>query len=62
MQGKAKDAAKQVINQLPDEATFNDIMHELYVSQKIETELQAVEEGRTIPHDEVKQRLLSREN
>ena len=62
MQGEAKDVAQQAIGQLPDEATFNDIMYELYIRQKIEVGLQAVEEGRTIPHNEVKRRLLSREN
>ena len=62
MQGTAKDVAKQVIDQLPDEVTLDDIMHELYVRQKVETGLTAVAQGRTVPHDEVKQRLLSRED
>lgn len=62
MQGTAKDVARQLIDQLPDEATLDDIMYELYVRQKIEAGLQAVEEGRTIPHDEVKRRLLNRES
>lgn len=31
-------------------------MYELYVKRKIEAGLKAVEEGRTIPHEEMKRR------
>jgi predicted transcriptional regulator len=33
-------------------------MYELYVKQKIEAGLKAVAEGRTVPHEEVKCRLM----
>ena len=56
----AKEAAKQIIEHLPEQATWDDIMYELYVKQKIEAGLKAVEEGRTIPHDEMKRRLLAK--
>ena len=35
-------------------------MYELYVKQKIEADLKAVEEGRTIPHEQVKARIMAR--
>ena len=54
----AKDAARQIIEQLPEQATWDDIMYELYVKQKIEAGLQAADEGRTVPHEEAKRRLL----
>lgn len=57
----AKEQAIRLIDHLPDQATFNDIMYELYVKQKIEAGLQAAEEGKTIPHEEVKKRLLNRD-
>jgi predicted transcriptional regulator len=60
MSHSAKDEAKRLIDELPENATLNDIMYELYVKQKIEAGLQAVKEGRTIPHEEVKRRLLNR--
>ena len=53
-----KDMAREVIEHLPDTATFDDLMYEFYVRQKIEAGLQAANEGRTIPHDEAKRRLL----
>jgi predicted transcriptional regulator len=56
----AKDAAQQVIEHLPDQATWDDIMYELYVKQKIEEGLADVEAGRTIPHDQLKAELLGR--
>jgi hypothetical protein len=30
----AKDAARQIIEHLPEQATWDDIMYELYVKQK----------------------------
>jgi predicted transcriptional regulator len=56
----AKDAARQLIDQLPDTATFNDIMYELYVKQKIERGLQDSREGKTTPHEEVRKRYQQR--
>ncbi len=58
----AKDAARQIIEQLPDQATWDDIMYELYVKQKIEEGLADIEAGRTIPHDQVKAELLGHGN
>jgi predicted transcriptional regulator len=54
----AKQAAKQIIEQVSDQASWDDIMHEFYVKQKIEKGLKAVEEGRTVSHEEAKRRLL----
>ncbi len=56
----AKEAVRQTIDRLPDQATWDEIMYELYVKQKIEAGLKAVEEGRTIPHEEMKRRLLAK--
>jgi predicted transcriptional regulator len=57
-----KDIAKEVIDRLPDDAGWNDIMYELYVKQKIETGLAAAAEGRTVEHDELKRQLLGDAN
>ena len=56
----AKQAARDLIDHLPEQASWDDIMYELYVKQKIQAGLKAVEEGRTVPHDEAKKRLLSK--
>ncbi len=54
----AKEAARQIIDRLPDQATWDDIMYELYVKQKVEAGLKAADEGRTVSHEEAKRRLL----
>ena len=53
-----KEMARELIEHLPDTATFDDIMYEFYVRQKIEAGLKAVNEGRTLSHDEARKRLL----
>jgi len=55
-----KQTAKELIEHLPHQASWDDIMYELYVKQKIEAGLKAVAEGRTVPHEEVKRRLLDK--
>lgn len=54
-----KEEAKRLIDKLPDDATWDDIMYEVYVRQKIDVGLTAAEEGRVVPHDDVKKRLLA---
>ena len=54
----AKEAARQIIERLPDQATWNDIMYELYVKQKMEEGLADIEAGRTISHEALKAEIL----
>lgn len=56
----AKDAARDIIERLPEEATWDDIHYELYVRQKIEAGLADVAAGRVTPHEEIKAQLLDR--
>jgi predicted transcriptional regulator len=55
-----KEEARQLVEKLPEEATWDDLMYEIYVRQKSQAGLDAVEQGRIVPHDEVKQRFASR--
>lgn len=54
----AKQAARQIIELLPDQASWDEIMYQLYVKQKIEMGLSDVRAGRTVSHQEVKAELL----
>ena len=58
--GTVKDQARQLVESLPDHATWDDLMYEFYVRQKIAVGIQAADEGRVVPHEEVKKRFLSR--
>ena len=57
----AKEQAIDSISRLPFDATWEDISYCLYVSRKIEEGIKAAQEGRTVPHDEVK-RLFAQGN
>ena len=48
---------RTIADHLPDSASYVDAMYELYVRMKIARGMQAAEEGRVIPHDEVKRRF-----
>ncbi len=54
----AKQAARELIEQLPESVSWNDLMYELYVKQKIEEGLQQLDEGHGISHEQAKRRLL----
>ena len=57
-----KETAKQLIDHLPDQSSWDEIMYELYVKQKVEAGLKASEEGRTVSHEDAKRRLLGNED
>jgi len=52
-----KEAVLEAIQALPDDATFEDIEYHLYVRARIEEGLRAADEGRVVPHEEVKGRM-----
>ncbi|NLD26663.1 MAG: hypothetical protein GX661_04805 [Acholeplasmataceae bacterium] len=54
-----KDEAKRIIEDLPENATWDDLMYQLYVKKRVETGLKEIENGQTMTHEEVKKRLLS---
>jgi predicted Zn-dependent protease len=53
----AKDEVRELLQNLPDDASLEDIQYHLYVRQKIQKGLAAAEQGRTIPHEEVVRRM-----
>ena len=46
-----------MIQQMPDDASIADIMAELYFRQKVDKGLRELDEGKGIPHEEVKERM-----
>jgi len=50
----SKRTALRIIQQLPDEASLEDIMYELYVRQRIDRGLRELAAERTVSHAEVK--------
>lgn len=52
-----KDVAKHVIDNLPHEATMDDIIHALYIRTKFDHGEREVREGKGISHEEAKRNL-----
>lgn len=50
---KPKEEAISLITRLPDEASWDDIIYEMYVKKKIELGIKAADEGHVVPHEEV---------
>ena len=55
----AKQAARELIDRLPDNVSWSDLMYELYAKEKIEEGLKDIAEGRTFSDEEVERRLLN---
>ncbi len=55
-----KQIVHDIADQLPEQATFDDVMYALYVRQKLEEGLRDLDEGRTYTQEEVEQRLLGK--
>ncbi len=55
--GKPKDEVRHLLDDLPEDATYEDIQYHIYVRQAIENGLAAVERGDVISHEEVERRM-----
>lgn len=53
----AKDQVQQILRNLPEDASLEDIQYHIYVRQKIQQGLDDEEAGRVLTHAEVQQRL-----
>ncbi len=54
-----KEQARALVEDLPNDATWDDVMYRLYVRQRIALGIQAGEEGRVQSHEEVKRKFLA---
>jgi hypothetical protein len=54
---KEKDQVIEMIRQLPDESTVDDIMEELYFRMQVDRGIKELDESKGIPHQEVRDRL-----
>ena len=55
-----KEQAINLIKELPENVTWDDIMYKIYVREKIEDAIVEADKGNFISHEEAKKRLLSR--
>ncbi len=52
-----KEAILEMVQQMPEDTTIDDVMDELFVRQKIELGLEQIERGEGVPHEKAKLEL-----
>ena len=52
-----KEKVIKAIQELPNDATYEDIMEEIYEHSKIDAGLKQLDEGKYMTHDQVKERM-----
>jgi predicted transcriptional regulator len=55
--GTAKEEVRKMLDQIPDDASFEDIQYHIYVREKLERGLRDIEEGHVLSQEEVEQRM-----
>jgi predicted transcriptional regulator len=56
----AKDEVRRILEQIPDNASFEDIQYHIYVREKIDRGLEDDGQGRVISQEEVERRMRKR--
>ncbi len=54
-----KQIIHDVVDRLPEQATFDDAMYAIYVRQKLERSLRAAEEGKVTSQEEMEKQYLN---
>jgi len=58
MSSAAKQLLREALEQVPDDATVEDVMERLYLLAKVARGLDAAERGDVVPHDEIEREFL----
>jgi hypothetical protein len=53
----AKDEVREILEELPDDASLEEIQYQIYLRQKVQRGLDAVRDGKTLTHGQVKDRM-----
>ena len=53
----AREEARQLLDSIPDSASWDDIMYEFYVRQKVDAALDEMEAGKVVSQEEVEKRF-----
>jgi len=57
--GGVREEAQKLIDALPEETSWDDLIYRMYVRKKIAKGIEAAEQGRVVAHEEVKKQFLS---
>jgi predicted transcriptional regulator len=53
-----RPVARHLVDQLPDNANWEDLMYQIYVQEAIDQGIAEADAGKLIPHDEAIRRVL----
>jgi predicted transcriptional regulator len=54
-----KEEARKLIDSIPDTASWDDIMYQFFIRQKVEAGLEAVDAGRVLSQEEVEKKFAA---
>jgi hypothetical protein len=54
---QVKETVKELLERLPEDCSFEDVLYHLYLLQKVEQGQGDVLAGRTVPHEQVAEKL-----
>ncbi len=53
----AKEEVRRILDQIPDDASFEDIQYHIYIREKIERGLKDIQEGRVLSQEDIEERM-----
>ena len=53
----AKEEVRKILDEVPDDASFEDIQYHIYVREKIDRGLEDIGQGRVLSQEEVERRM-----
>lgn len=56
--GTPKEEVRKLLDQLPDDSSFEDIQYHIYVREKIERGLKDFHEGRVLSQEDAERRMV----
>jgi hypothetical protein len=59
MMSAVKEEARKIIDDIPENASWDDIMYQFYVRQKLDTAIEEMEAENLVPHEEIEKWLLT---
>jgi predicted transcriptional regulator len=54
---KTKESVIELLNKLPEDSNYEDIIAEIYFKKKVEEGIQQLDNGEFLSHEEVKKRM-----
>lgn len=58
MASTTKEAALRIIKRMPDDASLEGVIYELYFRQRVDRGIRELDKGRTVSHGDVKRSLV----